>query len=128
MSITPSQGFALDRQDARDADVFRITLDPGTVVTFVAEMVGGDVPQLTLWEPEAYKDTINSYTLYEGIVLGIAGLLAVFLTILFVVKGSAMFPATAALAWAIMGYICVDFGFIGILFDDIATSSATEYQ
>ncbi|MEP0943630.1 MAG: EAL domain-containing protein [Rhizobiaceae bacterium] len=113
LSITPSQGFALDRQDARDADVFRITLDPGTVVTFVAEMVGGDVPQLTLWEPEAYKDTINSYTLYEGIVLGIAGLLAVFLTILFVVKGSAMFPATAALAWAIMGYICVDFGFIG---------------
>ena len=50
------------------------------------------MPQLTLWELEAYKDTINSYTLYEGIVLGIAGLLAVFLTILFVVKGSAMFP------------------------------------
>ena len=113
LSITPSQGFALDRQEASDADVFRITLDPGTVVTFVAEMVGNDVPQLTLWEPDAYKDTINSYTLYEGIVLGIAGLLAVFLTILFVVKGSAMFPATAALAWAIMAYICVDFGFIG---------------
>ena len=112
-SITPSQGFSLDRQVASDADIFRITLDPGTAVTFVAEMVGDKVPQLTLWEPEAYKDTINSYTLYEGIVLGIAGLLAVFLTILFVVKGSAMFPATAALAWAIMGYICVDFGFIG---------------
>lgn len=112
-SITPSQGFSLDRQVASDADIFRITLDPGTVVTFVAEMVGDKVPQLTLWEPEAYKDTVNSYTLYEGIVLGIAGLLAVFLTILFVVKGSAMFPATAALAWAIMGYICVDFGFIG---------------
>lgn len=112
-SITPSQGFSLDRQAANDADVFRITLDPGTVVTFVAEMVGDSVPQLTLWEPEAYKDTINSYTLYEGIVLGIAGLLAVFLTILFVVKGSVMFPATAALAWAVMAYICVDFGFIG---------------
>ena len=112
-SITPSQGFSLDRQQANEADIFRITLDPGTVVTFVAEMAGDKVPQLTLWELEAYKDTINSYTLYEGIVLGIAGLLAVFLTILFVVKGSAMFPATAALAWAVMAYICVDFGFIG---------------
>ncbi|MEP1206648.1 MAG: EAL domain-containing protein [Rhizobiaceae bacterium] len=112
-SITPSQGFSLDRQVASDADVFRITLDPGTVITFAAEMVVDSVPQLTLWEPDAYKDTVNSYTLYEGIVLGIAGLLAVFLTILFVVKGSAMFPATAALAWAVMGYICVDFGFIG---------------
>jgi hypothetical protein len=33
-----------------------------------------------------------------GIVIGIAGLLALFLTILFVVKGSIMFPAAAALA------------------------------
>ncbi|MDD9910690.1 MAG: EAL domain-containing protein [Ahrensia sp.] len=112
-SITPSEGFQLDRQAVDDADVFRITLDPGSVITFVAEMSSKDVPQLTLWEPDAYKDTINSFTLYEGIVLGIAGLLAVFLTILFVVKGSIMFPAAAALAWSALVYVCVDFGFIG---------------
>ena len=112
-SITPSQGFALDRQADSDADIFRITLDPGSVITLVVEMSSESVQQLTLWEPNAYKDTVNSYTLYEGIVLGIAGLLALFLTILFVVKGSAMFPATAALAWAVLAYICVDFGFIG---------------
>ena len=115
-SITPSQGFALDRQASKDADVFRITLDPGTVVTLVAEMSSDSVQQLILWEPDAYKDAVNSYTLYEGIVLGIAGLLAVFLTIIFVVKGSAMFPATAALAWSVLAYICVDFGFIGKIF------------
>ncbi|MEM8749352.1 MAG: EAL domain-containing protein [Pseudomonadota bacterium] len=116
-SITPSEGFSLDRQPADNADVFRITLNPGTVVTFVAEMTGPTVPQLTLWEPDAYKDAINSYTLYEGIVLGIAGLLALFLTIIFVVKGSAMFPATAALAWAVLAYVCIDFGFIGKIVD-----------
>ncbi|MEM6713419.1 MAG: 7TM diverse intracellular signaling domain-containing protein, partial [Pseudomonadota bacterium] len=117
VSITPSQGFALDRQRDREADIFRVTLDPGAVVTFVAELGSPDVPSLTLWEPDAYKDAVNSFTLYEGIVLGIAGLLAVFLTILFVVKGSAMFPATAALAWAVLAYICVDFGFISKLVD-----------
>ncbi|HLP68597.1 MAG TPA: EAL domain-containing protein, partial [Rhizobium sp.] len=53
-----------------------------------------------------------AFTLYRGIVLGIAGLLAVFLTILFVVKGTSMLPAAAALAWAVLAYICVDFGFI----------------
>ncbi len=111
-AITPSEGFALDRQPANGADIFRITLNPGSVVTFVAELSAKSVPQLTLWEPDAYKDTENSTTLYEGIVLGIAGLLAVFLTILFVVKGSAMFPATAALAWSVLAYICVDFGFL----------------
>jgi hypothetical protein len=42
---------------------------------------------------------------------GISGLLALFLTIVFVVKGTAMFPATAALAWAVLIYLCIDFGF-----------------
>ena len=89
-----------------------MTLNPGTVVTFVAELASPKLPQVYLWEPEAYKDTINSYTLFRGIVIGIAGLLALFLTILFVVKGTSMFPATAALAWAVLAYICVDFGFL----------------
>ena len=110
--ITPSEGFALDRQASADADVFLVTLNPGAVVTFVAELASPDVPQVYLWDPEAYKDTINSYTLYRGIVIGISGLLALFLTILFVVKGTSMFPATAAFAWAALAYICVDFGFL----------------
>src|SRR5690349_16897402 len=115
LSITPSEGFALDRQPSDEADVFRITLNPGSVVTFVAELATPDLPQMYLWEPDAYKDTVNAFTLYRGIVLGIAGLLAVFLTILFVVKGTSMLPATAALAWAVLGYICVDFGFLSKL-------------
>ncbi|WP_268965067.1 EAL domain-containing protein [Rhizobium alarense] len=115
LSITPSEGFALDREPSEEADVFRITLNPGSVVTFVAELATPELPQIYLWEPDAYKDTVNAFTLYRGIVLGIAGLLAVFLTILFVVKGTSMLPATAALAWAVLGYICVDFGFLSKL-------------
>ncbi len=111
-SITPSEGFALDRQASPDADVFLVTLNPGSVVTFVSELASPKLPQVYLWDPEAYKDTVNSYTLFRGIVIGIAGLLALFLTILFVVKGTSMFPATAALAWAVLAYICIDFGFL----------------
>jgi diguanylate cyclase (GGDEF)-like protein/PAS domain S-box-containing protein len=109
--ITPSQGFAPDRQPSQDADVFRVTLDPGAVVTFVAELRTLELPQIYLWDAAAYKDTENSYTLYRGIVLGISGLLALFLTIVFVIKGTAMFPATAALAWSVLIYLCIDFGF-----------------
>ncbi|WP_188577192.1 EAL domain-containing protein [Azorhizobium oxalatiphilum] len=111
LSLTPSQGFKPERQNAPDADVFLVTLDPGTTVTFVAELAGPNLPQLYLWQPDAYKDKVNSFTLYHGIVIGIAGLLALFLTILFVVKGSVMFPAAAALAWAVLGYIGLDFSF-----------------
>ena len=116
-AITPSEGFALDRQPSPDSDVFRVTLNPGSVVTFVAELKASKLPQVYLWEPDAYKDTVNSYTLFRGIVIGIAGLLALFLTILFVVKGTSMFPATAALAWAVLAYICIDFGFLNKVVD-----------
>lgn len=120
-TITPSEGFSLEGREDREADVFLITLDPGAVVTLIAELKTPQLPKLFLWEPDAYKDTINSYTLYRGIVIGISGLLAVFLTILFVVKGSAIFPATAALAWGVLAYVCVDFGF----WDKIVTISST---
>ena len=115
--ITPSTGDRPLRQQSTTADIFRVTLDPGTVITFVAEMRTSKLPQIYLWDPDAYKDKVNSFTLYYGIVIGIAGLLALFLTILFVVKGSIMFPAAAALGWAVLMYIGIDFGFWGKVFD-----------
>ncbi len=117
VNITPSAGDKPDLQYSATADIFRITLDPGTVITYVMEMRTNKLPQIYLWEPETYKDKINSFTLYYGIVIGIAGLLALFLTILFVVKGSFMFPAAAALGWAVLVYIGIDFGFWGRVFN-----------
>ena len=114
-SIT-SSGERPERQDSATADIFRITLDPGSVMTYVLELRTDKLNQLYLWQPEAYKDKVNSITLYHGIVIGIAGLLALFLTILFVVKGSIMFPAAAALGWAVLVYIGIDFGFWGRVF------------
>ncbi len=116
VAITASQGLRPEREESPDADVFTITLDPGTTVTFVAELRTAELPQLTLWEPEAYKQKVNGLTLYKGIIIGIAGLLALFLTIVFVVKGAVIFPAAAALAWAVLAYACIDFGFFQRIF------------
>ncbi|HWC92176.1 MAG TPA: PAS domain-containing protein, partial [Pseudolabrys sp.] len=117
VTITPSTGDRPVKEANNTSDVFRVTLDPGAVITFVAELRSDRLPQIYLWEPDAYKDKVNSFTLYYGIVIGIAGLLALFLTILFVVKGSIMFPAAAALGWAVLIYIGNDFGFWGKVFD-----------
>ncbi len=121
-AITASQGNSPEREDSAEADVFRLTLDPGTTVTYVAELATPNLPQLTLWEPDAYKDKLTSLTLYKGIVIGIAGLLALFLTIVFVVKGAVIFPAAAALAWAVLAYVCIDFGFWNKLFGTTGAS------
>jgi len=110
-TITASQGEPPEREDQPDVDVFRVTLDPGATVTYVAELDVSTLPQLYLWEPDAYKDNTARLTLFQGIVIGIAGLLALFLTMVFVVRGALMFPAAAALGWAVFAYVCIDFGF-----------------
>jgi diguanylate cyclase (GGDEF)-like protein/PAS domain S-box-containing protein len=119
-AITASQGFPPEQQESADADVFMLTLDPGTTVTYVAELRSNTLPQLYLWEPDAYKDKLTSLALYKGIVIGVAGLLALFLTIVFVVKGAVIFPAAAALAWAVLAYVCIDFGFWNKIFNTTA--------
>src|ERR1700730_18198662 len=115
-AITASQGFPIERLENPDTDVFRLTLDPGTTVTYVAELPTPNLPQLQLWDPNAYKDRMTSLALYKGIVIGVAGLLALFLSIIFVVRGAVIFPAAAALAWAVLAYACIDFGFWAKIF------------
>jgi diguanylate cyclase (GGDEF)-like protein/PAS domain S-box-containing protein len=115
-AITASQGFPPERDESADADVYRLTLDPGTTVTYIAELRTPNLPQLYLWVPDAYKDKVTSLALYKGIIIGVAGLLALFLTIVFVVKGAVIFPAAAALAWAVLAYVCIDFGFWSKIF------------
>ena len=110
-TITASQGDPPERQDVADADAFQLNIDPGATITYVAELRTPRLPQVYLWEPDAYKANVASLTLYRGIVIGIAGLLALFMTIVFVVRGVLVFPAAAALAWAVFAYVCIDFGF-----------------
>ncbi|HSP25940.1 MAG TPA: EAL domain-containing protein [Saliniramus sp.] len=115
-AITASQGIRPDREQSAEADVFHITLDPGATVTYVGELKTPNIPQVYLWEPNSYRDKVNGLTLYKGIIIGIAGLLALFLTVVFVVKGALIFPAAAALAWAVLAYACIDFGFFQRVF------------
>ena len=120
LAVTPSRGFSLDRLVNPGADVFAITLEPGERTTFVAELTTPRLPVLELWQPDEFEDRLNSETLYRGIVLGTAGLLALFLTIVFIVRGTLMFLSTAALAWVVLAFVCVDFGFLNRLFESTA--------
>lgn len=110
-AITPSLGFRPERMESNRADMFRLSLEPGQTVTYAAEMSSRQVPRLTLWDPEAYQAKIQDRNLFHGVLLGITGLLAIFLTAIFAANHRAIFPATALVAWAALAYFCIDFGF-----------------
>lgn len=112
-AVTPSAGIRPVRLADPEADVFEVTLDPGATVTLIAELSSGRLPELYLWQTNAYRDYVNAFTLFRGVVLGVASLASVFLSIMFVVKGRGVFPATAAFAWAVLAYLLIDFGLMG---------------
>src|SRR5260370_33049404 len=49
-------------------------------------------------------------------MLGITGLLAIFLPAVFAANHKAIFPTAAIFTWCVLAYLCVDFGFWSKLF------------
>ena len=115
-AVTPSLGFRPEPLKSDRADMFRLNLEPGQTITFAAEMSSAQVPRLTLWDPNAYQSKQQDRMLFNGVLLGITGLLAIFLTAIFAANHKSIFPVTALVAWAALAYFCVDFGFWNKLF------------
>jgi diguanylate cyclase (GGDEF)-like protein len=115
-AVTPSLGFRPEPLKSDRADMFRLSLEPGQTVTYAAELASTKVPRLTLWNSNAYQAKQQDRMLFNGVLLGITGLLAIFLTAIFAANHRAIFPATALVAWAALVYFCVDFGFWNKLF------------
>ena len=115
-AVTPSLGFRPEPLKSDRADMYRLNLEPGQTITFAAEMSSPQVPRLNLWDPNAYQSKQQDRMLFNGVLLGITGLLAIFLTAIFAANHRAIFPATALVAWAALAYFCVDFGFWNKIF------------
>ena len=99
------------------ADVFRLTVEPGQTITFVAELASERYARLYLWKAIEYEQKSRDRQLFNGIMLGITGLLAIFLTAVFAANHKAIFPTAAIFTWCVLAYLCVDFGFWHKLFN-----------
>lgn len=115
--VTPSIGFTPERIVSDKTDIFRLSLEPGATVTFVAELVGETYPRLSLWQVEAFEKKRRNGHLFNGILLGVTGIMAILLTALFAANHRAMFPAGALVIWTGLAYMCVEFGFWHKLFN-----------
>jgi diguanylate cyclase (GGDEF)-like protein/PAS domain S-box-containing protein len=125
-NVTPSLGFRPERIDEYDhLDIYRISIEPGATVTFIVELASASVPRLYLTSPASFGKQQRDLNLFHGILLGITGLLAIFLTAIFAANHKAMFPAAALVAWAALAYLCVDFGFWHKLFQLTSEDNGT---
>lgn len=115
-AVTPSMGFVPERIKSDRADIFRVTIEPGQTVTYVVELASDRLARLYLWKPLEYELYSRDRLLMNGILLGLTGLLAIFLTAIFAANHKAIFPSAALVSWCVLAYLCVDFGFFHKLF------------
>ncbi len=108
-TITPSIGFVPERIKSDRADVFRITLEPGQTITYVAELSSERFARIYLWKPLDYEIKVSDRQLFNGVMLGLTGLMAIFLTAIFAANHKVIFPASALVAWCTLAYLCVEF-------------------
>ena len=95
-AVTPSIGYIPERIKSDRADIFRITIEPGQTVTYVAELASDRFARLYLWKPLEYELYSRDRLLINGIMLGLTGLLAIFLTAIFAANHKAIFPERGA--------------------------------
>jgi len=115
-AVTPSIGFVPERIKNDRADIFRVTLEPGQTITYVAELSSQRIARIYIWKQLEYQLETRDRQLFNGIMLGLVGLLAIFLTAIFAANHKAIFPSAALVAWCVLAYLCVDFGFFHKLF------------
>lgn len=116
-AVTPSIGFVPQRIKSDRADIFALTLEPGQTITYVAELSSERFARIHLWKPLDYEMRFRDRQLFNGIMLGLSVLTALFLTVIFAANHKLIFPAAALFAWCVLAYLCVDFGFFHKIFN-----------
>ena len=115
-AVTHSAGYAPEWVRNDRVDIYRLTIERGQTITYVAELASERFSRINLWKPIAFEQRQRERQLFNGIMLGITGLLAVFLTAVFAANHKSIFPMAGLVAWCALALLCVDFGFWHKLF------------
>lgn len=129
--VTPSIGFVPDPLSLDGIDGYQLIIEPGQTVTFAVELASDTPTRFTVWRALDYEKRARNKQLLYGVLLGITGLLAVFLSAVFAANHKIIFPAAAFFTWCVLAYLLVDFGFWHKLFavqpqDNAQYRAATE--
>ncbi|MFV0368305.1 MAG: EAL domain-containing protein [Hyphomicrobiaceae bacterium] len=116
-AVTPSIGFVPSRINSDRADIFALTLEAGQTITYAAELSSERFARVHLWKPLNYEVRFRERQLFNGIMLGLSVLTALFLTVIFAANHKLIFPAAALFSWCVLAYLCVDFGFFHKIFN-----------
>ncbi|MGI9413450.1 MAG: EAL domain-containing protein, partial [Hyphomicrobiales bacterium] len=112
-----SPGLPPSVESTRTADAYSFRLEANQTVTYALEVSGAWPDNLNLWQRNAFDQRSQQISFYHGLLLGIAALVAIYISSLFIIRRQVMFPAAALFAWAGTAFLGIEFGYLPVLID-----------
>jgi diguanylate cyclase (GGDEF)-like protein len=116
VSLKVQKGNAALRRLSLTRDIFSITLEPGKTEILIARTPDRLPPELYIWNPDSFTADRRRSSFFQGLLLGISGLLAIFLSSLYIIRRQIMFPAAALVSWAGLLVLASEFGLLSDVF------------
>jgi len=91
---------------------FQVTLKPDETVLLTATFERRLPAEIYVWAQEAHEAERNQAFFFQGLLLGVTGLISIFLSSLYIIRRRTMFPAAALVSWAALFYLGSEFGLI----------------
>ena len=112
-----SPGLPPTVESSQTADAYSFRLEANQTITYALEVAGPWPDNLNLWQRNAFDQRSQQVSFYHGLLLGVAALVAIYISSLFIIRRKVMFPAAALFAWSGTAFLAIEFGYLTALAD-----------
>jgi diguanylate cyclase (GGDEF)-like protein len=112
--VTESRAVASVVNDI-GADSLAIPMTAGSRTTVAIQTANATLDGMSLWQRSSFDAYSDSQAFFRGAILGIAILMSVVMISLYAVRSSLVFPAAALFAFASVGFIALEVGYLPLV-------------
>jgi diguanylate cyclase (GGDEF)-like protein/PAS domain S-box-containing protein len=112
-----SPGLPPSSEQLRTADAYSFRIESNQTITYALEVAGPWPNNISLWQRDAFDQQRQQVSFFHGLLLGIAMLVSIYVSSLFIIRRKLVFPAAALFSWCSAGFLAIEFGYLPVLID-----------
>lgn len=120
-----SPGLPPTKQETRTSGSYTFRIESNQTITYALEVSGDWPDNLSIWQREAFEKQTQQVSFFHGLLLGIATLVAIYVSSLFIIRRKLVFPSTALFSWCSSLFLAIEFGYLPVL---VEVPTLVEFQ
>lgn len=110
-----SPGLPPASENLRTADAYSFRIESNQTITYALEVAGEWPDNLSLWQRDAFDQQRQQVSFFHGLLLGIATLVSIYVSSLFIIRRKLVFPTAALFSWCSTLFLAIEFGYLPVL-------------